>query len=455
MSRKKALEDGNNNTMKKNWIKADKFTFLQSEEVEKLTDEEYAAYKDDEILYLQSVIKNAENKASKEDIEALNKELTDIYKRQAEEAENRLKKISEALTKQVEELKAKGVDKNSSEFEKAIKEVFEKEEKDKSWRTSIKEGRTVGILKATQTYGDIVEGSDFAQMRSEITDQPLRRVTFRELFRTTPMTTEVYKYPYQSTVNRDAQNVAVCSPVTSNTKETITVGEIGYKKIKDRIDFCLDFVQDYPFMRNRIDILLNQSLSLKVDQQIFLGTGLLEETNSINSYSSEFSAANPVCDLTTSIQTPNLVDLISGMATQIYELGQQNEFISNTAIVNNCDWFKDVESLKDANNNYLDTRVVIIGGVVYITTMAGPIRIVTSPIVPQNNCWVFDSSKGEILDRMSVEVDMAMQNGTNWENDIVSLKGSTKLQFFVDPNYENAFMKCSDVAAALVAITKP
>ena len=307
--------------------------------------------------------------------------------------------------------------------------------------------------KATQTYGDIDSGEDFAQFRAGIIDKPKRQPVFRSLFRSTPLSTQFLRYTEQDSVARDAQNVANCTAVTSSTKETLKTSVIEPVKIKDIITGCSDFINDFPFMEARMRMLLSDSVALKVDQQILLGTGTAPQSNSIDSVSSEFNAANPACDLSTSIKSANYIDLIRGMATQVYELGQMNAYMPDTVIVNNCDWFKEVESDKDANNNYLDNRVVMQGGTTYVVTMAGLLRVVTSPLVPQNQCYVFDSTKGEIIDRQQFSIDIAFENGQEWEADLFSMKGAERLNFLVPAEWANAFMKCSDVATAIAAIT--
>jgi hypothetical protein len=305
-------------------------------------------------------------------------------------------------------------------------------------------------VKATQTYGDITAGLDFAQMRPGVIDKPVRMPRFRSLFGVIPLATEFYKYTQQTSVIRDAQNVAKCAAVTSTTKEELTVANITTKVVKDQISFCRMFVADYPFMASRINKLINESISLRVDEQILLGDGIGENLFSIDYYASEFSAINPVCDISLSIQAANMVDLILGMQTQIIELGEQNGFDPDTVIVNKCDWFKNVESLKDLDNNYLDSRVSVVNGIPYI----GGMQVIWSPIVVQNTVYVFDSRKGEIIDRQELIIEVAFENKDNWEKQIADLQGYERLNFLVPSELQNAFMKSTDVAAAITAITK-
>ena len=115
------------------------------------------------------------------------------------------------------------------------------------------------IVKATQTYGDIDSGEDFAQFKPGITDIPVRTTIFKSLFNTIPLSTETLKYTEQDTVVRNAQNVAKCAEVTSTTKETLIVRTIETKVIQDTLDFCRMFIADFAFMQSRINKLLNDS----------------------------------------------------------------------------------------------------------------------------------------------------------------------------------------------------
>ena len=87
-------------------------------------------------------------------------------------------------------------------------------------------------------------------MRPGVIDKPVRRTRIRQLFSTIPLSTEYYKYTEQTTVVRDAKGVALCTAVTSNTKETLTVQSKQTVVIKDMITFCRDFIADYPFMQS-------------------------------------------------------------------------------------------------------------------------------------------------------------------------------------------------------------
>lgn len=433
------------------WIVDGKFKALDAEAIKGLSE-------DDLIDYHQAKMADdlAKIKVIEDDVKGNKEGLAEIVKSLADTRDQ----IMKAVIKQGETLAELARKNNLPTLEKgALRKAFDdnKEKFAALKNRDSKEGFqfTVDLTKAvvTQTYSDIDAGSDFAQMRPGVIDQPVRRPRFRDLFGSIPLSTEVYKYVEQDSVVRDAQNVANCTAITTSlTKETLLVSSIEPVKVKDMIKACIDFLDDYAFMQSRINKLLNQSVALQVDEQTLLGTGIAPEMNSIDSVASEFSAANPILVLTLAIQDANFVDLILGMATQIEMLGQENSFRPNIAVVNRGDWFKLVESKKDANNNYLDYRVQRLSDG---SIMIGDLLVVTSPIVVTNTCYVFDSSQGEIIDRRQLVIDIAFENGTDWESDIVALKGSERLNFLVPNEVANAFMKCSDVATAITAITAP
>jgi len=444
--------------MKHKWINADGFFVrLKAEDAIKLSEEDAIKYNN---ALTDFVIKNDEEIArkmaefgeitetNKAEFEALKAELTESN----QETVNAVKEIMKTVREQAKVLSKKldSSEMSADSFKTALKAAWDNQ------LTAIKDAHDSKknvdlVVKAEQTYGDITTGLDFAAMKPGITDIPVRSPRIRELFGTIPLSTEFLKYTEQDTVVRDAQNVAKCAAVTSTTKETLKVSSIETKVIKDQIDFCRLFIADYPFMESRINKLINESISLRVDRQLLLADGTGENTFSIDSVSSTFNAANPAADISLSVQAPTLVDLILGMETQIIELGQQNNYIPNTVIVNKVDWFIQVQSRKDQNDNYLDGRVTVVNGVPTV----GGMKVIWTTIMPQNEVYVFDSTKGEVVDRKELVLEVAFENKDNWEKQIASLQGYVRLNFLVEDNNANAFMHAPDVTAALTAITKP
>lgn len=432
------------------------FKFKSQSELDALSQEDFAKYQAD----LQAHIKSEQEKTAL----AL-KELKDseegVVKQILELKNTELKNLSEAMKVQGTELKKLQSSGTLSKetFEGNLKKAFDEnidtlktlalanETRIKSNAPSISLN-----IKATQTYGDIDSGEDFAQMRVGIIDSPVRRAGFvRSLFGVIPLSTEFYEYVEQDTVVRDAQTALPCEPIVSGTKETLKVSNLKTTTVKDIMKFCLKFVADYSFMASRIRKLITESLALKIDQQLLYGTGLGTETFSVNFHASEFDAANIVCPVNSSIEKATMVDLILAMQTQIEELGQQNSYMPNVVFVNRCDWFTQVQSRKDTQGNYIDSRVTTVNGMPTI----GGMSIVTNPLIVKNTLFVFDSTKGEVLDRQSTEVSISTENSDDWEREFASIKALARLNFWVPNEWKNAFMKTSDIVVAIGAINKP
>ena len=351
------------------------------------------------------------------------------------------KKVSE-----LEEKKGKAIETKSN-----FQEVFESKSVEiKSFLDG--KGSSVSLeFKADANYSDLTQTGVLDQLAPGISDIVTKSTKVADLFTTIPMIGETYRYLEQTSAVRDAQGVALCAKnFTSLTKEDIGEVAVNYVKLKDIVNICKDYADDYGFVENRYRTLLTQSISFLRDTDLLLGTNSTTSTQSIDKVSSEFSATNVSAPIVGSIQHANYSDLILGMATQIDILGKLGSFVANAALVNKMDFFKLVESAKDATGQYLDPRLTKVGNNWFI----GGLLIIPLVDVAENTLYVMDTTKGNILDRQSIVLTMSDSNGTNFVDEYVTMMVTAKLQFLVENNNANAFMKCSDVGLAIEAINE-
>ena len=406
-------------------------------------------------------------KKSVEEVAALTDEQFKLYQveKEADEAiksakiASDLEAVVKANEKLEESLKAQGLEmaklKNDTSKADESKSVLAKaiEEKGEAIKSYAKGGESRVELvseKAITDYSNLTQTGQLDQVDNTLSKIAHKAPVLLPLFKKKSMITETYSYRDQTSAVRDAKGVAKCATgFTSLTKEEIAMVRVNDVLYKDTMDICLDYASDFSFVESESKELIDGSLVFKIDTDLLLGTNTSSSMNSINAVSSEFSAANAACVLTTSIKLANYSDLILGMATQIFELGKQNFWRANVAVVNNCDYFKFVQSAKDTQGRYLDPRVSTVGGNTYI----GDIMIVPSTDVVQNTVYVMDTSKGTILDRRSVSLALSTEHKENFVDGFGTLLATARLQFLVKRNDANAFMKCSDVAAAITAIT--
>jgi len=80
--------------------------------------------------------------------------------------------------------------------------------------------------------------------------------------------------------------------------------------------------------------------------------------------------------------------------------------------------------------------------------------VVENPNCPENEAYIFDSSKGRYYRRRGMVVEFAYENGTNFEQELVTVKAYERGNLRVRNNDANAFMHIDDIAAGIAAIER-
>jgi len=285
---------------------------------------------------------------------------------------------------------------------------------------------------------------------------PVRRPFMREIFRNVPVGTEWIKFIDQDTVVRNASNVALCGTTTSNTKVTFKVYTVEIQKVRDFMDVCLDMMSDYGFVQGEINRLLNESLDLKIDNDLLLGTGVAPILNGVAKTASTFAANNPSANFSAFVPNAQLIDLISIAGAQIKIFGQLNMFWPNVVLLNPVD-HQGIKALKNSfgdyiRNNQLISSLFVDGqGNYFIDGM----RLIENPLVAANTFYIFDSTKATVYSKPGVGIEFAYENRSNFETETVTVKIYERLNMVIRNVDANAFMFVPDIAGAIAAINKP
>jgi HK97 family phage major capsid protein len=382
--------------------------------------------------------------AQNETIDALKAELAEIKEKFASNNTDELKVKFVEMESAIEAIKENA--KPTSEAKKSLVDLIK--EKAESIKNMIgsKSGMVEIALKAVQNPSDITSGTDYAQVFEGTVRQPVRATRIIDLFRRTRVNTEYVKYREEETVTRDGKVVVACATSTHNTKKTWITRTVQIAKIRDFVDVCVDMMDDYAFVTSEIEQLVSESIKLTEDREILLGSGSIL---SIGTIASEFDPANVLAPYTGAFTSATLAELTGAMKAQIFTFGQERAWDADTVLMNYNDWIKFMHT-KNSNGDYLLPNFVANGSAVI-----NGMRVVTSPIVAPNTLYVFDSTKGQILDRMGATVEMSYENNDNFEHEVVTVKAVERMQFHVARIEQDAFMKCSDIATALTAITAP
>lgn len=371
------------------------------------------------------------------------------------------KTLSEEVNKAILELKALKESKVNDKTAKGsvLELVMENKEKIKAF-TQNKSGALNLEYKATETSTDIAGRDAYFTWHEggRIGKLPVRKPFVRELLKNQTTSTEYIKFNDQATVVRDAKNVALCGVTSSNTKVTFAVNQVAVLKVRDFIDVCLDMMDDYNFVAGEINTLLKESLSLKIDSNLLLADGISPNPNSIKKYASTFAAASadPSADYAAIVPYANLIDLISVAGAQIRAFGQYNMYNPNVVFLNPHD-LQMLKFIKDDIKNYAKTPMLYttlftnVNGDTYVDGML----LVDNLLVPQNEFYIMDSTKGTVYARPGVGIEFAYENRSNFETENVTIKAYERLNFLVRTVDQNAFMHVASISAAITAITKP
>jgi len=382
--------------------------------------------------------------ASKEDLEGLKSEIMKLKDARTEALEKSMKLQGKEMSKLVDQVQ-KFSSNQPRGFKGAVLEELNSKANELKDLVVKKHGAVELEIKAQQDASDITSGLDFAQMESGVSQIPTRKPFIRELFINSTTNKEYIKYTEQETVVRDAKNVAGCAPSTHDSKITWVVNDVQMTKIRDFVDVCFDMMEDYEFVQSEITNLVNTDVRLRVDQQLLLGTGVYPQTNSVDSVASDFAAGGYAA----SVAVPTIADLIKVVGCQISDLGMNNAYNANYALLNPTDACL-MQLEKDANGNYLLPSWVTSDGV-----QVGSIKVVANQLVPVNTMYVGDFSKGTVFSRRGLGVQFGFENNDNFEREVVTVKAYERLNLRIKNNDANAFMKVPDIQAALTAITKP
>jgi len=388
--------------------------------------------------------KTISEKASATDVEALKAIVEDLKASEFEAMKSTLKAQGKEMAKLVEQVETSTA-KESVSFTMAVLKGLK--ENESNLKDVLKNGSgTVKLeIKASQDASDITSGTDFATMEAGVGQIATRQALMKSLFPVQAISTEYLKYNDQETIVRDAKNVAGCAASTHNSKVTWQVRTLQITKVRDYVDVCVDMMEDYDFVEGEIRNLVSTDVALKVDSQLLLGTGAYPETNSVAAVASTFAAG----DYALSIQDATLVDLIKVAGAQISDFGQNNKFMANTVLLNPVDACK-MQLLKDADGNYMIPKWITSDGV-----NIGAMRVIANQLIPADEAYIFDSSKGTIFQRRGATVEMAFENRENFEKELVTVKAYERLNFRVRNVDANAFMHVPSIATAVAAILKP
>lgn len=236
------------------------------EEISKMTLEEQTAYqkekKEFEAQALKTQIEEAtKDSAKKEDIDKLTAKNTEVIK-EIERLGLELKRMGETPKH--------GVSKGLKDY------ILENSEVLKKLKADGKNAKHLDVVvdktQATQVATNIANRDAYATVEPGTIRKPVRRTRILDLFKRRPISGEYFKYQEEDVVTRDAKFVVACAKSNHTTKKTWIVRTVELAKIRDIVDACIDMLDDYTWVESQLKELINESILLKADYELLLGT---------------------------------------------------------------------------------------------------------------------------------------------------------------------------------------
>lgn len=257
-------------------------------------------------------------------------------------------------------------------------------------------------------------------------------------------------------VTAETNNAAETAETTSQTvgsnnkpESAITWQEYSaaLRVIADTIPVTRNAYRHLGFIASEIDRLLRKNQAQRKDLQIYKGDGIAPNLKGIYTYTTAVVLAS--LPRYQNVSVPNLADLVMDLGVYVSNKsdasGAQSKYAPNVIFINPADALKFLE--KGSDGHYVLPPFMMNGKV-------GNMQIIESPKVTANTLMVGDASYGTIYQSEDVVIEMGLVNDQFLKNQW-TIRAEQELCFLQRNADLGAFVKVTDIAAAIAALTKP
>tara|TARA_R110000772_G_scaffold58677_3_gene133164 strand:+ start:418 stop:1704 length:1287 start_codon:yes stop_codon:yes gene_type:complete len=400
----------------------------------------YTEYISETIKSLDSAIKD---NATKEELEAMRKDINDAAVKNTDVTNNILKTQGKAIKEALDKLT---VSAPVSEFKSIEEQLIEN--KDILTRMKAGEKKLSFTIKAVGDMGNQTSPSSNvtgdvpqAERISGLNTIASREVRFLDGLQAGSIASNLVEWVYQS--GKDGAAGSTAEGILKNQIDfDMVVASQRVEKQSAFITITDEMLEDIPFMASEVNGELMRELSKAVEASAFGGSGTSPELNGVNTVATAWAAGT----FATSVANPNIVDVLRVGVNQI-ALAEQE---APTAI-----WMhpSDVTTLQltksNATQNLYATELALIAG----QLMLDGIPIYKSTLVTADNFLMGDFTKANMRTRkgMTIEVGMINDNFTkNYKTILAEWRGVV----YVKNNDRTSFVK-GVFSTSIAALTAP
>ncbi len=326
----------------------------------------------------------------------------------------------EMLKTFIEAIKTADVGSDSSLDKDAITKGFAqvKSSAGKSFEFDVK-----SLSELNSLTGEVIR----SERETEIYRAPVRDPFIEELANTS--TTVAPKISWTEVITETGAPATTAELATFAEKDyTFGVFEAPIYKVTVMSKHSTEILEDMPTLVAEVKKMMEVDLNLKVDEKLLLGAGTTGEFMGVYTAATTFAAG------TTVVATPNKFDVLRVAMAKIADAGKGK--YKPTAIILNAIDHADLDLAKGTDGHYImppfstSDRTVIKG-----------VKIVENSVMTAGTFLVGDFTKLTVRNRRGFSIQVATENGTDFEKDILTIRASRRLGSYIKGNDEGAFIK--------------
>jgi len=226
---------------------------------------------------------------------------------------------------------------------------------------------------------------------------------------------------------------------------------VALRVIADTIPVTRNAYRHLGFIASEIDRLLRKNQAQRKDTQIYKGDGNAPNIKGIYTYTTAVTLAS--MPRYQNVVQPNIADLAMDLSVYVSNKsdasGAQSKYAPNVVFINPADALRFLE--KGSDGHYV-LPPFMSGGP--NGNRVGNMTIIESPKVTVNTLMVGDASYGTIYQSEDVVIEMGLVNDQFLKNQW-TIRAEQELCFLQRNADLGAFVKVTDITAAIAALTKP
>lgn len=209
---------------------------------------------------------------------------------------------------------------------------------------------------------------------------------------------------------------------------TFSVYEAPVLKVTVMSKHSTEILEDMPSLVAAVKEMLQEDLNLKVDEKLYSGAGGSGEFNGVYTQATAFAAGTLV------VASPNRIDVLRAAMVQLSTAGK-GKFKPTAILLNPIDAGL-LDMTKDAQGAYVMPPFTSAD-----RTVVKGVRVIESVLVTAGTFLVGDFRRLKVRNRRGLSVQVATENGTDFEKDILTIRASRRLASYIKTNDAGAFVK--------------